>query len=123
MLRKQLPFSIPLLALCVVVAASGTARAANITGEWAAQATTSWGETYSLTLILEKGDSGLQGRLVTSDGGAFDLENVTYENDRLTFDVEINYTKYHVEAKVDGDRMEGRWEGGGDSGTVTATRR
>ncbi|GAB4233673.1 MAG: hypothetical protein Kow00109_06460 [Acidobacteriota bacterium] len=111
-----------LLLLACLAIGGGTAWAADVTGKWTAEAKTSWGETYVLTLTLEQADGGLKGRLETPDGGAFVLENVKLEGDQLSFDVEVNYTKYHVEATVDGDRMEGRWEGGGDSGTVTATR-
>jgi hypothetical protein len=30
---------------------------------------------------------------------------------------------YDIEAKVDGDAMEGSWQGGGNSGTLKAKRR
>jgi hypothetical protein len=30
---------------------------------------------------------------------------------------------YSVEAKIDGDTMEGNWSGGGNSGTLKAKRR
>jgi len=41
----------------------------------------------------------------------------------LTLKVEYEGALYDVEAKIDGDKLEGTWQGNGASGTLTGKRR
>ncbi len=45
------------------------------------------------------------------------------DKDVLTMKVEYEGGLYDVEAKVDGDKIEGTWQGNGASGTLTGKRR
>lgn len=51
------------------------------------------------------------------------VSDETLEGDVLKLKVEYEGVVYALQGKVAGDAMEGTWEGGGNSGTLTAKRR
>jgi hypothetical protein len=51
------------------------------------------------------------------------VSDETLEGDVLKLKVEYEGVVYALQGKIAGDAMEGTWEGGGNSGTLTAKRR
>lgn len=91
-------------------------------GKWNVVAKTAYGETYRLALTLTESDGELSGTLTTPEGGTVQLRNVRLEGADLTFELSMGGTVYQVEARIQEDEITGTWEGGGDSGSLTATR-
>lgn len=112
-------FLIPVLILGL---ASGWLAAASLAGKWEVVANSSYGQSYYLTMTLAEVNGKLAGRVTTPDGGEVELQNLKHEGDQLSFEVWIAGSSYAVKAQVSGDAMSGTWQGGGDSGTVTAKR-
>ncbi len=98
------------------------AAASSLAGRWEVTSSTSYGDTYHLTLIMSESEGKLAGRLILPDGNEVELQNVKLDGDQLTFEVWIQGSSYAVQTKVEGDTLTGTWQGGGDSGKVQARK-
>ena len=107
------------LLACVPFASA--ADAPKVVGTWDVLASTPNGE-MSAVLVVKQVDGALKAQI--------EIESVerTVTDEKLEGDVfrmKLQYEGgvYDVEAKIAGDTMEGTWQGGGYSGTLTAKRR
>ena len=120
MIRYRVPLyvvaALALLALATVPLAAASAAA----GVWDCVSLTPDGdEMHSTLTVTESG--GKVNAALKSDDGEWTVSKVKFEGKVLTFTVSRD-NDYIVTLTVDGDKMEGNWSGGGDSGKVTATR-
>jgi len=90
-------------------------------GTWDIVAQTPQGE-MAAGLTLTKAEGALKAEFEL-EGVTRTVRNEKVEDGVLTMQVMYDGVYYDVEAKLDGDTMEGTWSGGGNSGTLKATRR
>jgi opacity protein-like surface antigen len=113
-----------LAAVALLLAASSAVPAADTpgaVGTWDAVATTPNGDLPSVITVR------LTGGRIDADieiaGETYPVTDETFEGNVLRMKVDYQGATYDVEAKVDGDAMEGTWQGNGASGTLKAKRR
>jgi hypothetical protein len=116
----RLPHALAAVLLAVMPLAFA-ADAPKAVGTWDVLASTPNGEMSSV-LVVKQVDGALKAQI--------EIESVerTVTDEKLEGDVfrmKVQYEGgvYDVEAKIAGDTMEGTWQGGGYSGTLTAKRR
>jgi hypothetical protein len=113
-----------LVAAALVLAALPLASAADapkVVGTWDAVSTTPNGDMPSVIKVKE-----VEGALkaeIEIDGVARTVTDEKLEGNVLRMKVQYEGGVYDVEAKIDGDTLEGTWQGGGYSGTLKAKRR
>jgi hypothetical protein len=90
-------------------------------GTWDILASTPNGEMSSVLVVKEK-DGALKAE-IEIEGEPRTVTDEKLEGDVLRMKVQYEGGVYDVEAKITGDAMEGTWQGGGYSGTLTAKRR
>ncbi len=92
------------------VAAAAAPLAANLTGIWALEIQTPFGQDIPATLTLEKTDAGFSGK-VESAMGQGDLANVSLDGQQfqatLAFAMEGNAIDANISGSLEGTRMEG----------------
>ena len=104
----------------MVFAAAGLAAASEVVGVWECVSITPDGDEMHTTLTVTEANGKLSATL-KSEEGEWTISNVKFEGKVLSFTAAQD-AEYNVTLKVDGDKMDGQWSGGGDSGKVTATR-
>jgi hypothetical protein len=104
-----------------LLATLATAAEPKVAGTWDALASTPEGEMASV-LVLKQADGKLEAGMELN-GSPRTVTDTTLEAGVLRFKVQYEGGVYDVELKVDGDAMEGTWQGGGYSGTLKAKRR
>ncbi|MGQ9917587.1 MAG: hypothetical protein ACUVS7_09250 [Bryobacteraceae bacterium] len=108
-----------LTALCLISAAS---LAADVAGRWKLVANAPDGNTYHVTLVLNKEDGKLAG-VLDSDRGQMPLANIVYAEGELRFDLMLDMGPIPFRLKVDGDKLTGTLTApDGSAGTVTGQR-
>ena len=113
-----------LVAAALVLAALPLASAADapkVVGTWDAVSTTPNGDMPSVIKVKE-----VEGALkaeIEIDGVARTVTDEKLDGNVLRMKVQYEGGVYDVEAKIDGDTLEGTWQGGGYSGTLKAKRR
>ena len=112
-----------LLSLGVVALGSTAATAADVTavGTWDMVAETPNGPMPSV-LVLRKVEGKLKAE-VDLAGMKRDVSEETLEADVFKMKVMYDSVLYLIQTKITGGTMEGTWDGGGNSGTLKATRR
>jgi hypothetical protein len=116
-LRVALVLALPLLVAGVVAAA----EPAKAIGTWDVVATTPQGDMPSvLTVKMVDGKVKAEFELA---GALRTVSDEKLEGNVLTLKVEYEGGVYDVEATIEGDAMDGTWQGGGNSGTLKAKRR
>ena len=121
-MKNAARLTLALAALVLAVAAlAPAADAPKVVGIWDAVASTPDGDMPSVITIKQvegalKAEIELGGmqRIVTDE---------KLEANVFRMKVQYEGGLYDIEAKVDGDAMEGSWQGGGNSGTLKAKRR
>lgn len=104
-----------------LLASLAVAAGPKVAGTWDALASTPEGEMASV-LVLKQADGKLEVGMELN-GSPRTVTDATLEAGVLRFKVQYEGGVYDVELKVDGDAMEGTWQGGGYSGTLKAKRR
>ncbi len=74
------------------------------------------------TLTLRESEGKLVGT-AGSEEGEIPINDATFENGTLTFKVVMDSETYTVEVRVAGDRLDGSWKGGGESGAIRGARK
>jgi hypothetical protein len=97
------------------------ADAPKVVGTWDAVATTPNGEMPSV-ITVKMVDGALKAE-IEIDGYARTVTDEKLEGNVFRLKVQYEGGVYDVEAKIDGDTLEGTWQGGGYSGTLKAKRR
>jgi hypothetical protein len=100
---------------------SSAADAPKVVGTWDAVASTPNGEMAAV-ITVKLVDGALKADLEL-DGAKQVVTDEKLEGDVFRMKVQYEGGVYDVELKVDGDAMEGTWQGGGYSGTLKAKRR
>jgi hypothetical protein len=118
--RATLCFALlAILALAALPALADDTAAA--LGTWDLVAATPEGDVPAV-LTLTKADGALKAE-INIHGAKQSVSDEKIEGGVLTMRVQYEGTFYDVEAKIDGDAMDGTWAGGGNSGTLKAKRR
>jgi hypothetical protein len=116
--------ALALAASVAAVLAAPPARAADATtavGTWDIQASTPDGSLPSV-MTIKQVDGALKAE-IEINGLKQAVSDEKLQEGVFSMKVLYDGTIYEVEAKVDGDAMEGTWQGGGNSGTLKAKRR
>lgn len=103
------------------LAAAGLAAASAVAGVWECVAITPDGDEMHITLTVTEADGKLSATLAGEDAD-YKVSNLKFDGKVLTFTAARDYQDYTVTLNVDGDKMDGKWSGAGDSGKITATR-
>jgi hypothetical protein len=109
-------------ALCVLLSAAFLMAAAKPLGTWECSSSTPGGDERKWTLTVQELDGKLVGT-VGGEEGDIPIEDAKFENDTLTFKVTLDTGTYQVTLKIDGDKLDGSWTGGGISGTVKGSKK
>jgi hypothetical protein len=113
-----------LVTAALVLAALPLASAADapkVVGIWDAVSSTPNGDMPSvITVKLVEGALKAE---IEMDGFARTVTDEKLEGNLLRLKVQYEGGVYDVEAKIDGDTLDGTWQGGGYSGTLKAKRR
>ena len=113
-----------LVAAAAVLAIPPLALAADapkVVGTWDVVATTPNGDMPSV--ITVKLVDGALKATIEIDGVPRTVTDEKLEGNVFRMKVQYEGGVYDIEAKVDGDTLDGTWQGGGYSGTLKAKRR
>ena len=100
---------------------ASAADAPKVVGTWDAVASTPNGDMPSV-IIVKQVEGALKAE-IELDGMQRIVTDEKLEGDVFRMKVQYEGGVYDIEAKIDGDAMEGTWQGGGYSGTLKAKRR
>lgn len=89
-------------------------------GKWSMTSETS-GDPVQWTLLLKEKDGALAASLSSEDGEQ-PATDVSYRDGLLRFKAPYQGAYYDVELRGSGDKLQGTWSGGGDSGRSTGRR-
>jgi hypothetical protein len=92
----------------------------SLLGKWNMTAETN-GDPVKWTLDLKE-DGGKLVAFLATDDGEQPAKDLTYENGVLKFKAPYQGEDYDIELKATGDKLDGTWSGGGDSGKTTGTK-
>jgi hypothetical protein len=109
------------VAIASLVAAPAAAAAAAALGTWDVLAQTPDGPMPSVMTLTK-----VEGKLrveIELGGVKRSVSDETLEADLLKLKVEYEGTVYSIQGRIAKDAMEGTWEGGGNSGTLSAKKR
>jgi len=116
--RRLLLLAALVLASAPLLSAADAPKAA---GTWDVTASTPNGDLSSVMTVKT-----LEGKLKVefeTGGMARTVTDEKLDKNVLTMKVEYEGALYDVEAKIDGDKLEGTWQGSGASGTLSGKRR
>ncbi|HEX8985019.1 MAG TPA: hypothetical protein VF767_06305 [Bryobacteraceae bacterium] len=74
------------------------------------------------TLEIKEVDGKLTGT-AGNDQGEVAVDDMKFENDTLTFSVSLDSGTYEVTLKVNGEKLEGNWKGGGETGAIKGNKK
>jgi hypothetical protein len=109
------------LAALALAAHAPAASPASAVGTWDAVASTPEGDMASV-IVVTPAEGGIKAEIELA-GSKRTVTDEKIEGDLLRMKVQYEGTVYDVEAKIDGDALDGSWQGGGYSGTLKAKRR
>jgi hypothetical protein len=107
--------------LLAVTAFAPAADAPKPVGTWDAVASTPNGDMPSV-ITIKQVDGALKADLEI-DGTSRTVSDEKLEGNVFRMKVQYEGGVYDVEVKIDGDTLDGTWQGGGYSGTLKAKRR
>lgn len=110
------------LACLLLIAACVTAADKPIVGSWDCVSSTPGGGETRFTLTVKEQDGKLIGT-AGSDQGEIPLTDPKFENDTFSFRVVMNSETYDVNVKVAGDKLDGAWKGGGETGAIKGNKK
>ncbi|HVX67902.1 MAG TPA: hypothetical protein VHA11_14920 [Bryobacteraceae bacterium] len=121
MTSKRFGFALMLL---VLSAAFLLAAAKTPVGTWECVSVVPGGGSSEMawTLNLREVDGKLVGT-AANDQGEVAIDDAKFDNDTLTFSVSLDSGTYEISLKVDDDKLDGNWKGGGETGTIKGTRK
>jgi hypothetical protein len=119
-MKRTASLAVSLFALALL-ASPARADEKSALGSWDVVASTPNGPMASVWTVTRA-----EGRLkveIVLDGLKRAVSDETLEGDVLKLKIDYEGVLYAVQAKVAGNDMEGTWDGGGNSGSLTAKRR
>jgi hypothetical protein len=109
------------LSAVALLAVAASAAEGDALGTWDVVTATPEGPMASV-LTITRTEGKLKAE-VDLGGVKRTVSDEAIEGDVLKLKVDYEGVVYSLQAKIAGATMEGTWEGGGNSGTLTATRR
>jgi hypothetical protein len=108
--------------LLVFTALSAAVFGSDAAGRWKLAANAPDGNTYNVTLVVKEEGGKLIG-VLDSERGQMPLQNVSYANGELRFDLVLDMGAIPFRLKIDGDRITGSLTApDGSTGSVTGQR-
>jgi hypothetical protein len=122
-MRHRVASGLALLAVLALAAVPAPAAddAGPALGTWDMVAATPQGDMPAV-LTLTEADGALKADLELH-GSKRSVSDPKFAEGVLTLRVLYEGTYYDVKARIDGEKMDGTWAGGGESGTLKAKRR
>ena len=112
------------LALCVLTFLTASFCLAQdnaaLAGKWNMTSETN-GDPVHWTLVLKDENGKLTGFL-TTDESEQPAKDFKYDASVITFKAPYQGQDYDIRLKLVGDKLDGTWSGGGDSGRTTGTK-
>ena len=109
----------------LVLASAQSEKAApdykTLIGTWNMSSENTGGDPVKWTLILKDQDGKLMGMLATEEGQQ-PAKNFSYTDGVVKFTVVYQGGDYELQLKPDGNKLDGTWSGGGDSGRTTGVK-
>ncbi len=93
-----------------------------VVGNWDCVAATPDGTEMRFTLMVEQQEGKLAGKAVGPNGD-MPLVEPKLDGDVFTFKVVMDSESYSVSLKVSGEKMDGTWNGGGESGSIKGLKK
>jgi hypothetical protein len=123
-MKRALTLAIALAALAALgFAVPARAGEKSALGTWDVVASTPDGPLPSVMTVTKGESKGKIKAEVDLGGMKRTVSEEALEGDVLRLKVQYEGVIYAIQGKIAGDAMEGTWEGGGNSGTLTAKRR
>jgi hypothetical protein len=119
-MKRALFLAVAFVALVLVGVSAGANEKAAL-GTWDVVASTPDGPMPSVMTVTRA--EGKLKAAIDLGGMKRTVSDETLEGDLLKLKVQYEGVIYAIQAKIAGDAMEGTWEGGGNSGSLKATRR
>jgi hypothetical protein len=113
-------FFVLCLAIMVLAVSAPAQGFKPLIGNWN-MTSESQGDPVKWTLILKETDGKLTGDLATEDGKQ-PAKDLTYADGVLKFKAPYQGADYDIELKATADKLDGTWNGGGDSGKTSGTK-
>lgn len=121
MSRKALRRILSLWVLAILSAAFCLAQdIAAFVGKWNMTSETN-DDPVHWTLVLKDANGTLVGFL-TTDESEQPAKDFKYDAGVITFKAPYNGQDYDLQLKLTGDKLDGTWSGGGDSGRTSGTK-
>ncbi len=112
--KRLLSLAVFFLAATVLFAASPA------TGRWSMTADTADGSRPFVLVVTDT--DGKLAAVFEGAEGMVQVKETKFENNTLMLTLDVNGAVVTMELKVDGDKMDGTWKGGENSGKVSGTR-
>jgi hypothetical protein len=113
-----------ILAICVVAMMTTVSALAQdyktLLGKWNMTSETQ-GDPVAWILVLKESDGRLTAVLGAGDGSQA-VKNFTYAEGVLKFKVPYQGEYYDIELKANGEKLEGKWSGNGESGKTSGVK-
>jgi hypothetical protein len=113
-----------MLAVCMVMAMTTVSALAQdyktLLGKWNMTSETE-GDPVAWTLVLKEADGRLAAVLGTDEGTPA-VKDFTYTNGVLKFKVPYQGEYYDIELKANGEKLDGKWSGKGESGKTSGIK-
>ena len=93
---------------------------APLAGKWNMTSETN-GDPVHWTLVLKDANGRLTGFL-TTDESEQPAKDFKYDANVITFKAPYEGQDYDIQLKLVGDKLDGTWSGGGDSGRTSGTK-
>jgi len=120
-MKNAVRLTLVLASLVLAAAPLAAADAPRIVGTWDAVATTPNGDMSSV-IVVKQVEGALKAELEI-DGAKRTVTDEKLEGNVFRMKVQYEGGVYDIEVKVDGDTLDGTWQGGGYSGTLKGKRR
>jgi hypothetical protein len=119
-MKRAAGLAVALLALALLASPAGADETVAL-GTWDIVATTPDGPMPSV-MTVTRAEGKLKAEIELG-GLKRTVSDEALEGDVLKLKVEYEGVVYAIQGKIAGNAMEGTWEGGGNSGSLTAKRR
>jgi hypothetical protein len=108
--------------VCLFAAIALLAMAAtDVVGTWDCISTTEDGSQSRWKIKVDESGGRLSGR-AAGERGEYPLRDVSFTQGILTFKITLDMVDYSVKAKVEANKLDGTWSGGGETGSLKGTR-